>query len=250
MRRLNIAIEEVPAGRLQSGPPRGLGERLKEVPGVLTVRRGGSNLEPVVQGLREYQVAMVVDGSRAFAAGPARMDSEISHVDPARVSSLEVIKGPYALSECSGGLAAVLVKTDPVPVHDKTTFGGTVSTGYSLNGANRWGHTRFFAAGRRAGISVRASGGKGGDYRAGSQSGAGPTVPGRFAEYQLGGKLRLNLTSEPGTHPRLGPRHPTGTGLPRAAARRQPFHHSILERRLLPEGTRRLPFRALPSGST
>ncbi len=190
-----IAIEEVSAGRLQSGPPRDLAERLKEVPGVLAVRRGGTNLEPVVQGLREYQVAMVVDGSRAFAAGPARMDSEISHVNPARVSSLEVIKGPYALSECAGGLAAVLVKTDPVPVQDKMTFGGSVSSGYSLNGANRWGHTRFFAAGRRAGISVRASGGKGGNYRAGSQSGAGPTVPGRFGEYQLGGKLRLNPTS-------------------------------------------------------
>ncbi len=190
-----IAIEEIPAGRLQSGPPRDLAEKLKEVPGVLAVRRGGTNLEPVVQGLREHQVAMVVDGSRAFAAGPARMDSEISHVDPARVSSLEVVKGPYALSECAGGLAAVLVKTDPVPVHDRMTFGGSVSTGYSFNGANRLGHTRFFAAGRRAGISVRASGGKGDDYRAGAGSAPAPTIPGRFGEYQLGGKLRLNLTS-------------------------------------------------------
>ncbi len=190
-----IAIEEIPAGRLQSGPPRDLAEKLKEVPGVLAVRRGGTNLEPVVQGLREHQVAMVVDGSRAFAAGPARMDSEISHVDPARVSSLEVIKGPYALSECAGGLAAVLVKTDPVPVHDRMTFGGSVSTGYSFNGANRLGHTRFFAAGRRAGISVRASGGKGDDYRAGAGSAPAPTIPGRFGEYQLGGKLRLSLPS-------------------------------------------------------
>ncbi len=190
-----IAIEEIPAGRLQSGPPRDLAEKLKEVPGVLAVRRGGTNLEPVVQGLREHQVAMVVDGSRAFAAGPARMDSEISHVDPARVSSLEVIKGPYALSECAGGLAAVLVKTDPVPVHDTMTFGGSVSTGYSFNGANRFGHTRFFAAGRRIGISVRASGGKGDDYRAGAGSAPAPTIPGRFGEYQLGGKLRLSLPS-------------------------------------------------------
>ena len=190
-----IAIEEIPAGRLQSGPPRDLAEKLKEVPGVLAVRRGGTNLEPVVQGLREHQVAMVVDGSRAFAAGPARMDSEISHVDPARVSSLEVVKGPYALSECAGGLAAVLVKTDPVPVHDTMTFGGSVSTGYSFNGANRFGHTRFFAAGRRAGISVRASGGKGDDYRAGAGSAPAPTIPGRFGEYQLGGKLRLSLPS-------------------------------------------------------
>ena len=190
-----IAIEEIPAGRLQSGPPRDLAEKLKEVPGVLAVRRGGTNLEPVVQGLREHQVAMVVDGSRAFAAGPARMDSEISHVDPARVSSLEVVKGPYALSECAGGLAAVLVKTDPVPVHDTMTFGGSVSTGYSFNGANRFGHTRFFAAGRRIGISVRASGGKGDDYRAGAGSAPAPTIPGRFGEYQLGGKLRLSLPS-------------------------------------------------------
>ncbi len=190
-----IAIEDVPAARLQSGPPRDLAERLKEVPGVLAVRRGGTNLEPVVQGLREHQVAMVVDGSRAFAAGPARMDSEISHVDPARVSNLEVIKGPYALSECAGGLAAVLVKTDPLPVHDKMTFGGSVSTGYAFNSANRWGNTRYFASGRRAGISVRASGGKGDDYRAGTGSAPGPTVPGRFGEYQVGGKLRLNLTS-------------------------------------------------------
>ncbi len=89
-----IAVEEIPREVLESGPPRGLAERLKGIPSVLTVRRGGANLEPVVQGLREYQLVMVVDGARTFAAGPARMDSEISHVDPAQVIGLEVIKGP------------------------------------------------------------------------------------------------------------------------------------------------------------
>ncbi len=74
------------------------------------------------------------------------------------------------------------------------TFGGAVSTGYSFNGTHRLGHTRFFAAGRRFGASVRASGGKGANYNAGSRNRTKASVPGRYGKYQVGGKLRVNFT--------------------------------------------------------
>lgn len=88
---------------------------LRAAPHVHVLRRGGTNFEPVVQGLRETQVAMVVDGSRTFAAGPARMDSELSHVDPGQVASVEVVTGPYALTEGAGAMAAILVQADGIP---------------------------------------------------------------------------------------------------------------------------------------
>ena len=188
-----IQTEVIPQDVLKDSFPRDLAETLKVVPGVLTTRRGPINLEPVIQGLRENQIVMIVDGTRTFAAGPARMDSEISHVNPTQVSSVEVIKGPYALREGSG-LSTILVKTDPVPVYDATTVGGNISTGYGFNGAKRFGQTHFFVASQRVGMNLRASGGQGNNYNSGNRNGMLVSVPGGYNQNQLGSKVRVSLT--------------------------------------------------------
>ncbi|MCP5116417.1 MAG: TonB-dependent receptor plug domain-containing protein, partial [bacterium] len=169
-------------------------EQLKAIPGVLAVRRGATNMDPVVQGLRESQLAMVVDGTRTFAAGPARMDSELSHVASGFVEELEVVKGPYALSAGSGALSAVIVRTSPVPYYDDWTFGGVLSAGYSTNGTDRFGRASLFGANRRFGFRLRGVGDKGNNYSAGDRGGVRASVPGRHTHHQLGGKLRYSLT--------------------------------------------------------
>ncbi len=92
-----------PEGRLeqeqiQEANPRDPGELLREVPGVAAVRRGPLGLDPVVRGLRESEVGSYIDGERRFPAGPARMDSPLTHVDPLAFENVEVAKGPYALT--------------------------------------------------------------------------------------------------------------------------------------------------------
>ena len=98
-------------GDLQRHGGQDLAMRLRDEGGMSAKRRGGINLEPAVRGLQETQVALFVDGTRTFAAGPARMDSGLSHVSPFSVDRISVIKGPHALSWGAGAMSAVRVDT-------------------------------------------------------------------------------------------------------------------------------------------
>ena len=82
--------------------PKDVGELLRAMEGVDAVRRGPLGLDPVVRGLRETEVGTYLDGTRLEPAGPARMDSPLTHLDPSAVRSVEVVKGPYALTWGSG----------------------------------------------------------------------------------------------------------------------------------------------------
>ncbi len=185
-----VAAEAVEPDRLARPD---LVESLKDTPHVNVVRRGGLNFEPVVQGLRETQLAMVVDGTRTFAAGPARMDSELSHVDPGSVSTVQVVAGPYALAEGAGAMAAILVDTDPVPRPLGWRMGGRGGLGWRSNGAGRIGHARVHAGNLGFGLSLRAAGDLLDDYApGGSGERSASHVPGDAAAHQLGGRIRVN----------------------------------------------------------
>ena len=172
-----------------------LAESLASSPHVRLLRRGGTNFEPVVQGLREAQVVMVVDGTRTFAAGPARMDSDLSHVDPGSVDSVEVVTGPYALSQGAGAMAAIVVKSDPVPRKDAWRLGGRASIGWRNNGAGRVAQTRIHAGDSNFGFRLHSSGSLQDDYNAGTAD-ARPDVlvPADASGHQFGGQFRFNPT--------------------------------------------------------
>ena len=172
----------------------GLAEKLKQIPGLETVRRGATNLDPVVTGLRQTQIATTVDGTRTFAAGPARMDSELSHVDPENVQNVTVVEGPYALTKGAGALAAIEIETNPVPFYRTWTFGGKATSGYSFNSSYRYARTSLFAADNRFGFLVYGAGSKSNNYVAGERNGIRQSVPARFGDYQGGGKFRLGIT--------------------------------------------------------
>jgi len=107
-----LALEvEVEGRRLEDQVAQDVGDFMRQQPSNYSVRRGAINLDPTVRGLQESEVAMFVDGTRTFAAGPARMDSDISHVSPHAVQSIRIVKGPYALSWGAGAMSAVQLET-------------------------------------------------------------------------------------------------------------------------------------------
>lgn len=109
------------------------GELLRAVPGANAVRRGPMGLDPVVRGLRETEVGVYVDGTRMFPAGPARMDSPMSHYDPTGVRKMEVVKGPYALTWGAGNLSAIRVTTEDVFAPTDRWLHGFLLAGYEEN---------------------------------------------------------------------------------------------------------------------
>lgn len=187
----------MPTAERQSGdtlaeaatPSAGLVDTLNSVPGVDIQRRGGTNLLPIVRGLRETQIAMVVDDTRTFAAGPGGMDSDLSHVDPNYVGEMQVVKGPYALTEASGAFSAVLVKTPEIPRYPDWTLRAKTRAGYSTNGAGRFGQIQLLGGVRRFGFDLHVSGRRGNDYGVGHSP---LSIPGDYSQHQFGGKFRFN----------------------------------------------------------
>jgi iron complex outermembrane receptor protein len=151
---------------------------LRDQEGVSAIRRGGVNLEPEVRGLQETQVALLVDGTRTAAAGPARMDSGISHVSPLDVERIAVVKGPYALSWGPGALSAVQVETfRPEFSGDGWHWDGRLRGGYAEGTGTVDAGAAVSGASDRFRFYLSQSDRSGDDYEAGD----GSLVPGDYA---------------------------------------------------------------------
>lgn len=209
--RITLADEPIPLGALEVAvlrpdlnPVAELDERsvaeanahdagslLRSLPGLDAVRRGALGLDPVVRGLRETQVGVYVDGVHSFPGGPGGMDSPLSHVDPSAIKSLEIIKGPYALTWGAGNMSAIRVETLPLPGEGAAPLGARIFTGYDSNldgaevgaeAAGAVGRVRYAAAGawRRAD-----------DYTAGNDV----EVPASFRTGE--GRVKLGVRTSP-----------------------------------------------------
>ncbi len=176
---------------IRKSPVQVTGELIRQVPGVDAVRRGPVGLDPVVRGLRESEVGMYIDGTRMFPAGPLRMDSPLSHIDPNSIQTIHVVKGPYALTLGAGNMSAIQVKTVDIPPVSNKYFRGTVASGFHSN----LNATDISASllGNQGRFSYWTNGTwrKGHDYHPG---GSEPVVPADFKSGELRGKIRYQLT--------------------------------------------------------
>ena len=162
---------------------------LRSMPGVGAARRGPLGFDPNVRGLSETEVGVYVGGMRTFPAGPLRMDSPLSHVDPSSVASIEVVKGPYALTWGPGNMSAVRVEprgSNP----PNTPLTGTVEGGFDSNSESYEGSA--FLMGRQGRVYYSAGGAyrTGGDYA----SGDGTTIQGDYTSGEARGHLGIQVT--------------------------------------------------------
>jgi iron complex outermembrane receptor protein len=89
----NLTMREV-----AESPARDIGEALAQVEGVSIVRKGAIANDVVLRGFQRDNINVLVDGARLHGACPNRMDSPAFHYDFAQVEKVEIIKGPYDLS--------------------------------------------------------------------------------------------------------------------------------------------------------
>ncbi len=114
---------------------------------------------------------MFVDGTRTFAAGPARMDSNISHVGSHSAQSLRVVKGPYALAWGAGTLAALDIETiRPNFTSDDFQWNGSLGVLYGDNASNLDAHAGVWGSSDRFRFYVGGGRRDGDDYQAGDGS--------------------------------------------------------------------------------
>ncbi len=189
-RQAREAAEQIQRAEIQEANPRDAGELLRNMSGTGAVRRGPIGLDPVVRGLRQSQVGVYVDGMRTFPAGPARMDSPLSHTGPSTMQSVEVAKGPYALTWGGGQLSAIRVETnDLFSVPRGKLLNGQVKTGYDSNIGSY--DVTGTANGQRGALAYRVDGA----YRQGDtyRSGGGTMVPADFLNRELRAKVGYQL---------------------------------------------------------
>jgi iron complex outermembrane receptor protein len=178
------AASQLREAKIQEANPRDAGDLVRNLSGTDAVRRGPVGLDPVVRGLRQQQVGVYVDGMRTMPAGPARMDSPLSHSGPSTMRSVEVVKGPYALTWGAGNMSTIRVKTNGLWATPSGLAHGQVQTGYDTN-LNSY-ETTATGGGRRGAWAYRLDGA----WRGGSAytAGDGTTVPGDFLNRELRGK--------------------------------------------------------------
>lgn len=179
---------------IREANPRDVGELLRDLPGMSSVRRGPLGLDPVVRGLRETEVGVYLDGTRMFPAGPARMDSPLTHLDPSALQNIQVVKGPYALTWGAGNMSAIRVETQPVPPPVPGPFHGRILSGYDTNLGAGEVAASFFGNRGRASYWLHGSLREGDDY----ETGGGQVVPAGFLSREGRGKIGYRVA--PGSH--------------------------------------------------
>ena len=166
------------------------GGLMRSMPGIGAARRGPLGLDPNVRGLSETEVGVYIDGARTFPAGPLRMDSPLSHIDPSTIASVDVVKGPYALTWGPGNMSAIRVtkRGDDPPA---TPLTGSVHTGYDTN--LQAVETTGFAMGRQGRWFYSANGAwrTGNDY----DSGADTATPAGYTSGEGRGRIGVDLSA-------------------------------------------------------
>ena len=167
-----------------------LAQSLRDHAGVTAVRRGAINLDPSVRGLYAEQIGVFVDGTRTFAAGPARMDSGLSHVSPHALQSLHVVRGPYALTWGAGTLTAIRADTfKPAFSGGAFEIGGRAGYNYGSNGGANDALASLYGSSDRVRFTFQHNTRTGSDYT----DGDGATVQGDYESFDtrwsLGGRL-------------------------------------------------------------
>jgi iron complex outermembrane receptor protein len=165
------------------------GESLRLLQGNDAVRRGPLGLDPAVRGLRETEVGAYIDGARVFPGGPARMDSQLGHVDPTSMAKMQVVQGPYALTWGAGNLTAIRVETPEFLQAD----GVSASLGAGFDSNRNAADVSGTLSGRGGGVAYWTHGA----YRTGNsyKSGDGTEIPADFTS----GEGRVKLGFDTGT---------------------------------------------------
>ena len=163
-------------------PVTDIGTLLRETPNIGGIRKGGTNLDPVIRGFKFSQLNVQVnEGIKIEGGCPNRMDPATSHVDINDIRDIEVYKGPYALryGPVLGGI--IRLKTIKMPEYQKFTNHITAIQGFEsnrngvhshlgINGGNKW----FF-------YQLQGNYNKAGDYKAGN----GERIPSYFTKYNV-----------------------------------------------------------------
>ncbi|MDU0460621.1 MAG: TonB-dependent receptor [Geobacteraceae bacterium] len=118
--------ESLSVREIRESPARDMGEAIRSIEGVSSVRKGAIANDPVIRGFQKDNINVLIDGMRIHGACPSRMDPPSFHVDFAEVDKVRVVKGPYDLGN-PGSMGGMIDVTTRRP---RQGWGGDLSLTY------------------------------------------------------------------------------------------------------------------------
>lgn len=108
-------------------------------PGVTGKRRGSLNLDPVIRGLSQDRINVMINGMKQWGAGPFRMDPPTSLIDVTSLESIEVIRGPYTVTRGPSTIAgAINLVTKAPEFFDTFTLKSRTGLQFSQGAQGGW----------------------------------------------------------------------------------------------------------------
>lgn len=153
--------------RLQEVKPVTTAEALKDISGISMARPGAWGMKPVIGGLTDDRVVVLVDGARLSQACPMGMDACVATINPDEIERIEVIKGPHSVVYGSGNLGGVInviTKESPREKDGLLKLVPLVSLGYHTISTGKTGRLNIDGGLRQIDFSVSSGLQSFGDY--------------------------------------------------------------------------------------
>jgi iron complex outermembrane receptor protein len=118
-----------PPHTVQHSPAAETGELLRNLTGVSGVRMGGHGIDPVIPGLSQTRLNVLLDGAYMHGGCPNRMDPPTSYAPIRSYDSITVIKGSQTVQYGGGGSGGTVLLerstpkfTEDKPVHAEAGY--------------------------------------------------------------------------------------------------------------------------------
>ena len=123
------------------------GEWLSQQNGISTNRMGGHGLDPVIRGLGQNRLNILLDGAYVFGGCPNRMDPPTAYAPLTSYDSVTISRGVTTLRHGSGGSGGTVVfeRLQPEFTADDATISGQLGGSYASNGSAAKGWGRILA---------------------------------------------------------------------------------------------------------
>lgn len=132
--RLPYIETQFPKNQIEGEATRDITDFLRSSKNINGIRKGGTQLDPVVRGFKYGQLNVQMNSGQKIEGGcPNRMDPATAHVEIEDIQSIEVIKGPYALKygPMFGGL--INLNTEIPPHSDSSWVHLNAASSYESN---------------------------------------------------------------------------------------------------------------------
>ncbi|WP_457606077.1 TonB-dependent receptor [Nitratifractor sp.] len=106
----------------------------RTLPSLSMIRRSAIANDIVVRGMKKDNISVTIDGAKIYGACPNRMDPPISHVLANNISDIQIVEGPFDVTQPGALGASVKVET----LKPAETFQGNFDMGLGS-----WGYKRF-----------------------------------------------------------------------------------------------------------